>query len=130
PYPIDSYVSDILERSNGEVWITSLYSIWKFKDGVLQPVLRRIPHFLKHNIETIAEVTAGKLWIGSWDGIFQLDMASGRLDTMPLLSHVYARNIFKARDGSVWIGTYGNGYCKYRDGRFIPLPQDAHKYLL
>lgn len=130
PLAIDSYLSHILETSDGAVWISSLYSLWRYKDGELRPILTRVPAFMRHNIETIEEITPGTLWIGTWDGIFRLDMSTGQLLPEPVLPHVYARTIFRARDGSIWIGTYGNGYFKYLAGRFIPLPQDDHKYLL
>lgn len=129
PFPLDSYVSDIRETSDGAIWISSLFSIWRYKDGILHPVLGSVPAFMRHNIETIAEVTPGTLWIGTWDGIYLLNMHTGQLMPQPVLPHVYARTIFRAADGSIWIGTYGNGYFKYVDGRFVALPEDAHKYL-
>ncbi|HVU99576.1 MAG TPA: hypothetical protein VHE34_30350 [Puia sp.] len=68
-------------------------------------------------------------WIATRDGIYVYDLARESIHKDPILPHVYARNIYKARDSSIWVATYGNGFYKYEAGKFIPIPLDAEKYL-
>jgi len=126
---LDSYISCVTEDSRHTVWVSTLYSLLKRVDGRLQVVLRKYPPFVKHNIESIAEVSPMVLWIASRDGIYVYDLATDSIHKDPILPHVYARNIYRARDGSLWVATYGNGFYKYENGKFIPIPLDAENYL-
>lgn len=126
---LDSYVTGVIVDHLHTTWISTLYSLLKMKDGRLQYVLNRYPPFVNHTIESIAEVLPGKLWIATRDGLYTYDIATGRMDEHPVLPEVYVRSIFKAKDGSIWIGSYGNGFFKYQQGAFISLPLDPEKYL-
>lgn len=126
---LDSYVTSIVKDPSQGVWVSTLYSLLKMKDGKLQYVLNKYPSFANHTIESMAEVLPGKLWIATRSGLYVYDIAAGRMEEKPLLPGVYVRNIFKAKDSSIWIGTYGNGFFKYQHGAFIPLPLDPERYL-
>jgi len=127
--PLDSYISCIMEDSRHTVWVSTLTSLLKRVDGRLQYVVKGYPPFVNHNIESIAEVGPMVLWIGTRDGIYVYDLTRDSIHKDPILPHVYARNIYRARDSSIWVATYGNGFYKYENGKFIPIPLDAGKYL-
>ena len=127
--PLDSYVGCIIEDKSHTVWVSTLTSLLKVKDGRLQYVIRRHPLFVAHNIESIAEVSPGLLWIASRDGIYAYDIAGDRLEEKPVLPHVYARNIYKAKDNNIWVASYGNGLYIYKEGKFISFPMDSRNYL-
>jgi signal transduction histidine kinase len=40
------------------------------------------------------------------------------------LQNASVRAIYKAQDGSIWIGTYGQGFYKYDKGSFVKMPAD------
>jgi signal transduction histidine kinase len=126
---LDSYVTAIAEDKSGAFWVATTSSVLKLENGRLLTVLNRYPAFVNHTIESIANVSSNKLWIATRNGLYELDKLTGRLQPTPLLADVYVRTIFKARDGSLWIGTYGNGYFAFREGRFCPMPLDADRYL-
>lgn len=127
--PLDSYTTSFLEGTDHALWISTVSSILRRENGKLTVVLDRYPPFVKNNIETMAEVFPGILWIATRNGIYAYHMADNKLEEQPLFPHIYARNIFRARDGSIWVGTYGNGYFKYLHGDLISLPLDPQKYL-
>ncbi len=126
---LDSYISCIMEDGRHTVWVTTLTSLLKIADGKLQYVFKRHPAFVKHNIESIVEVSPTEFWIASRDGIYVYDIARDSIGENPILPHIYARNFYRAKDNSLWISTYGNGYYTYHQGKFIALPADAHNYL-
>src|SRR5262249_55781245 len=69
-------------------------------------------------VTALTEDWSGKLWIGTLQGLATLE--NGHLvrhdsDGFPT-SPVLALGI--TRDGSVWIGTRGNGLVRYRSGQF------------
>lgn len=126
---LDSYITCIIQDSRQTIWISTLTSLLKMEGGKLQYVFKRHPQFVTHNIESIAEVSPTELWIGSRDGIYAYDAAKNSVRENPVLAQVYARNIYRAKDNSIWVATYGNGYYKYQEGRFIALPVDPQNYL-
>jgi len=127
--PLDSYIGCIIEDSRHTVWISTLTSLLKMEKGKLQYVIKEHPFFFTHNIESIAEVSPMVLWIASRDGIYAYDIVHNSIDKKPVLPHVYARNIYKAKDNSIWVATYGNGFYTWKGGKFIALPMDRHNYL-
>jgi hypothetical protein len=127
--PLDSYISCIMEDSRHTVWVSTLTSLLKIEGGKLEYVFKQHPLFVTHNIESMAEVSPTEIWIASRNGIYVYDIATNRFGEKPILPDVYARNIYRARDSSIWVATYGNGFYKYRMGKFIPFPLDPQNYL-
>jgi len=127
--PLDSYIACIIEDSRHTVWVSTLFSLLKMVGGKLRYVINRYPPFVNHNIESIGEVSPGILWIASRDGIYVYDIAGNNIAEKPVFPHVYARNIYRARDNGLWVATYGNGFFKYEKGKFIPIPLDPENYL-
>jgi len=126
---LGSEIKCIAEDHTGVVWVASASSLLKMEEGKLHPELVRYPAFIRHSIESCMEVSPGELWIATRNGMYAYDIATNRVRDNPILPHVYVRHIFKAKDNSIWIGTYGDGFFKYVDGHFIPLPLDPQKYL-
>ncbi|GGA84613.1 sensor histidine kinase [Puia dinghuensis] len=126
---LDTPITGMTEDAANICWISTPNSLLKMKNGKLDYVLRGYPAFIDHRVESLTDISAQTLWIATRNGLFQYDKIAGRLDPRPLLAGVYIRNIYKARDGSLWIGTYGNGYYKYLNGEFRTLPLDPDKYL-
>jgi signal transduction histidine kinase/ligand-binding sensor domain-containing protein len=126
---LGSEIKCIAEDHTGVIWVASASSLLKMEEGKLHPELVRYPAFIRHSIESCMEVSPGELWIATRNGMYAYDIATNRIRDNPILPHVYVRHIFKAKDNSIWIGTYGDGFFKYVGGHFIPLPLDPQKYL-
>jgi signal transduction histidine kinase len=71
----------------------------------------------------------GEFWIATRNGMYGYDVAANKISEKPVLPDVTVRSIFRAKDSSLWIGTYGNGFFKYENGQFIAMPLDPKKYL-
>jgi len=126
---LDAYISCIIEDARNTIWISTLTSLLKIERGKLQYVVRNHPPFVNHNIESITEVSPTVFWIATRNGIYVYDMTKNSIDENPVLPHVYARNFYRAKDNSLWVATYGNGYYKYHMGKFIAFPVDQQNYL-
>jgi signal transduction histidine kinase len=126
---IDSRIESITTDHSGGTWIATNSSLFKMDKIRPHPILFHYPAFVRHSIETFMEVTPGVLWIATSNGIYTYDISLDRVSEKPVLPNVYARDIFRAKDNSVWIGTYGQGFLKYEKGKFIAMPLDPKKYL-
>jgi anti-sigma regulatory factor (Ser/Thr protein kinase) len=74
-------------------------------------------------IQVIHEIFSNDLWIGTSAGLYSYDLVKGTRRRLPL-QHASIRALYKASDGSIWIGTYGQGFYKYEKGRFLKMPID------
>ncbi|HEY4287420.1 MAG TPA: ATP-binding protein [Puia sp.] len=126
---LDAYISCIIEDSGHTIWVSTLSSLLKIEGGKLQYVFKHHPFFVNHSIESITEVSPTAFWIASRDGIYEYDKVKKSIGEKAVLPHVYARNFYRAKDNSIWIATYGNGYYKYHMGKFIAFPVDPQNFL-
>lgn len=69
------------------------------------------------------------LWVGTWKGLYRLDLLSQQVDTVRGLADLYIRSLYIPRSGEIWITTYANGIFLYRNGRLTNLPLDPRKYI-
>lgn len=126
---LDSYITCMTEDSGGVYWISTLHSLLKWERGKLRNVLAGYPPFVDHTIESIADIAPQELWIATRNGLFAFNKTTERIDPKPLLPDTYVRTIFKDREGGLYVGTYGSGFFRYWNGRFISLALDPQKYL-
>lgn len=112
--PSDS-ATTLYESANGTLWIGTQKGLaWRQQDGRIVTVAGSEGLA----VTALGEDWSGQLWIGTTHGIVTLK--DGRLvrhdtDGFPT---VQIPSICVTRDGSVWIGTRGNGLLRYRSGAF------------
>ncbi len=126
---LDSYVTSIQEDRGHTLWVSLSSSLLKMENGHLRYLERHNPLFIDHRIQSTAQVVPGKWWIATSNGLYVYDLVAGKMEEQVLLPGVYVRSIYTAKDGSIWLGTYGDGYYKYVAGKFIALPLDPRQYL-
>lgn len=116
---LGSWLMGIIETANKEIIYASLHKLHYRKGKDTATLL-----YLPADIQLIREINPNDIWIGTSSGLFSYDLAKGtyRLLGLPNLS---IRTIYKAKDGSIWLGTYGQGFYKYDKGRYIKMPLDA-----
>src|SRR5690606_13514998 len=78
----------------------------------------------------IAGGDAGTLWVSTNHGLFHVEPAAGRARRIAIDPQqegiaigAYLRGLHRARDGSLWIGTFGGGVV-----HFHPQSGDWHAY--
>jgi len=111
-------VTALYQSSDGTIWIGTQRGLARRQnDGRIVPVgsVDQLPH---STITALTEDWSGQLWIGTMHGVATLK--DGRLfrhdrDGFPTEQIL---SLCAARDGSVWIGTHGNGLLRYRSGKF------------
>ncbi|WP_166437078.1 ligand-binding sensor domain-containing protein [Niastella caeni] len=69
------------------------------------------------------------IWIGTNKGLYRYNITNRTLMKENELSNANVRMIYTARDSSIWIGTYHDGFYKYHKQHFIRMPQDAQNRL-
>jgi diguanylate cyclase (GGDEF)-like protein len=76
---------------------------------------------------TVLQSRDGYLWLGTQNGLVRFDGIDAEVftsaNTAGLANHD-VRSLFEADNGELWIGTYGGGAVRYRDGAFEPFGPD------
>jgi diguanylate cyclase (GGDEF)-like protein len=87
-------------------------TIWTTESGLPQ-----------NTVDAIAQTRDGYLWMGTEEGLVRFDgvrfVASDR-QSAPALRSAFISSLFEAPDGTLWIGTYGGGMARLRNGRIEP----------
>ena len=79
--------------------------------------LKNLPPDLDQKVSAIFQDQAGRLWLGTQDGLLRLDDMK-RFTTRDGLSANDVRALAEDRDGNLWVGTEGGGLNRLRDGHF------------
>ena len=86
------------------------HSVWVMEDGLPQ-----------NSIRAIAQTADGYLWLATQAGLVRFDgvrFTVFNTANTPLLTSSNILALLAARDGSLWIGTYGGGLTRLKDGTF------------
>jgi signal transduction histidine kinase/ligand-binding sensor domain-containing protein/CheY-like chemotaxis protein len=75
---------------------------------------------------SLAQTPDGYLWIATLNGLFRFDGVRFTLfdTTSGALKQDYSWVLFVDRAGTLWIGTYGGGLTRYKDGVFTTYDRD------
>jgi diguanylate cyclase (GGDEF)-like protein len=87
----------------------SRLSVWTSESGLPQ-----------NTIDAIVQTRDGYLWMGTEEGLVRFDGVRFVVidrQTAPALRSSFISSLFEAPDGTLWIGTYGGGLARLRNGR-------------
>ncbi|MDR3715382.1 MAG: ATP-binding protein [Puia sp.] len=129
-YPaVDACVEDFTEDGEGTLYCLTDNSLWQLKGDSFQPLFHREQLSLKGPNESLSLAIPGKCWIANANGLIEYDLKTGKARLVPDIGDAHMRSIHKCRDGSVLLGSYGQGYYYYRRSRFYKMPLDKNDYL-
>lgn len=115
---LGGWLMAIIETQNKDLLYCTLHNLYRRRGNDTTSLLH-----LAEDIQVISELFPNDLWIGTSAGLFSYNQANGKLRRLAL-ANASVRTIFKASDGSIWIGTYGQGFYKYDNGRILKMPTD------
>jgi len=119
------WVTSFAETTNKDILCSTLDKIFRVRGKAASLLLDMKPVLKNGEILVIRPVNDHELWIGTSAGGFCFDLVRGELRPLPGMERTAIRVIYIARDGSRWVGTYGQGFYKYAGGRFLRMPMDA-----
>jgi len=123
------YLTGIIETENKELIYSNKHQVFRrtaLADTLLVDGLG-LPK--DEEIAALNMISANTLWIGTTVGLFSYDLLKHELHKMPGLENAAVSVIYKAKDNSIWIGTYGQGLYKYYKQQFIKMPLDGRSSL-
>ncbi|HLZ86055.1 MAG TPA: ATP-binding protein, partial [Puia sp.] len=127
---LDANVVDYAEEDKGNLYCLTERSLWRLDSGVFSRVGIPPPGDEQQKNETMAFVGGHRLWIASTNGMVEYDPEKKAAHPVPELAGTHVRAIHVCRDGSVLIGTYGEGYYYYFHQHFFRMPMDKNNFLI
>ena len=127
---LDTNIVDYTEEANGDLYCLTTRSLWRLEDGVFKR--RYTPPILADQQQNEAMVFVGphRLWIANTNGLTEYDPEKNEAHPVPAFTGTHVRAIHICRDGSILIGTYGQGYYYYFQHRFFRMPMDKNDFLI
>jgi signal transduction histidine kinase len=119
------WLTSIFEAGNKDILYSNRSKLFRLRGKDVTDLLDLSTLLRGADIQVIREIFPNVLWLGTASGLFSYDLARGTLSRLPGLEKAVVRTIYRARDGSTWIGTYGQGFYKYEGGHFVKMPMDA-----
>jgi len=130
-YPtLDAPVVDYGEDDKGNLYCLTERSLWRKEADSFRLLFDRQYLSPDGANECLGRGDSGRLLIGNIKGLIEYDPFSGLAKAIPLLSGAHVRSVYQCRDGSVLVGTYGQGYYYQHHGPYIRMPLDKNGFLI
>ena len=116
-------IGPLLEGSDGRIWVGSASGVLSVisTDGHLSHPDRHVTEAAQV-IWSLAEDEHGRIWLGQVGRVSLLDADVVKTwTTADGIPPFPVRVLRPGKDGAVWIGTYGGGLARLRDGRVVPV---------
>jgi signal transduction histidine kinase len=126
--PLDANILAYSEDSAGRLYCLTDHSIWRLESGGFRRLFSSSPE--EPNNKCFAPAGSHSFWLATDAGLTLYDDSTGELKTVPELAGKQTRAIHGFPDGSVLVGTYGQGYYYRYHGRWLAMPQDKNNFLV
>jgi signal transduction histidine kinase len=127
---LDAQITGYAEDGPGDIYCLTERSLWRLHIDNFQRMLKDGSLPFNGSGECISKIAPHLLWIGGSHGLIEYDTRTGRALSVAGPGEAHIRCIHKCRDGSILLGTYGDGYYYYRRGRFFHMPPDKNGFLV
>jgi len=127
--PLDANIVDYGE-ANGRLYCLTGRSLWRLENGHFRKLYTPHPEDEQQLNELMVFLDARRVWIAAATGVIEYDPENGTAHPIADLEGKHVRAIHICRDGSILIGTYGEGYYYYFQQRWFKMPQDKNGFLI
>ncbi|MDP4150433.1 MAG: ATP-binding protein [Bacteroidota bacterium] len=124
----DGEIVDFGEDSGGNLYCLTERSLWRLDRSDFRRIFENDEKSGKN--ESFSLVSPNLFWVATTRGLLEFNISAGTARRLPDLAGSHVRSIHSCRDGSVLLGTYGQGYVYYRKGQFFHMPLDKNGYLI
>jgi signal transduction histidine kinase len=127
--PLDANVVDYAQDTDGKLYCLTERSLWKLDSGRFTRIYTAIRKDGQQS-ETMAFLAPHRIWIAVPNGLIEYDVEKQAARSFPEFAGKHVRSIHICRNGSILLGTYGEGYYYYYNNRFFRMPMDKNEFLV
>jgi signal transduction histidine kinase len=127
---LDKHITDIGEDDSGRIYCLTFSTLWRLEKDSFRKVFNTGQTAGNGDALTLCLLGPHRFWIGTTNGLIEYDSQTGQSVAVPELRGAFVRRIQPCRDGSVLVGTYGEGYFYYHHGHVYRMPLDKNGFLI
>lgn len=130
-YPsLDGDIMDYTEDARGDLYCLTKRSVWRLDKDRFRRLDWPGPAPAGSDInEVMTFIGPHRLWIGHTNGLTDYDVTRNEAHAVDELAGAHVRAIHRCKDGTILIGTYGQGYYYYDGHHFFQMPMDKNGFL-
>jgi len=125
---LDANIIDYQEDSAGQLYCLTERSLWRLGQGGFRRIYT-LPRDQPMN-ESFSPASFHRFWIATDNGLILYDEVTGDAAWIPELKGKLTRAIHICHDGSILVGTYGQGYFYCYHGAWHAMPADKNDFLV
>jgi signal transduction histidine kinase len=125
---LDANIIDYQEDSAGQLYCLTERSLYRMERGGFHR-LYTLPADQPMN-QSFSRAGLHRFWIATNNGLVLYDELTGDARWIPELKGTQTRAIHICQDGSILVGTYGQGYFYCYRGQWHQMPQDKNNFLV
>jgi signal transduction histidine kinase len=125
---LDANIIDYKEDSAGQLYCLTERSIWKLGPDGFHRIFTHPPD--QPNNECFSPAGLHRFWLATDNGLVLFDESAGKARPVPELRNTQTRAIHVCADGSILVGTYGQGYFYCFRGKWLQMPLDKDNFLV
>jgi ligand-binding sensor domain-containing protein/signal transduction histidine kinase len=117
------YISAVLATKDGSLWCGAGPALFQWKEGsLLSAYTNEFRSWLREDrIRVLSEEQDGGIWVGTQNGQLRVLRAGQFIVLTNWQSAAPLTALLRQTDGTLLVGTYGNGVICVRDGKCFPL---------
>ncbi|MHA4807777.1 sensor histidine kinase [Flavitalea flava] len=127
---LDAPIVDYAQDGEGNLYCLTQRSLWRLDKDSFRLLFNKEQLAPKGANECITLVSSRVFWIAGETGLIEYNLKDSRAKLVPDLSGKHVRTIHPCKDGSILLGTYGQGYTYYYRNRFFNMPLDKNRFLI
>lgn len=128
--PLDANIVDYAQDNSDHLYCLTDHSLWRLDSSRPDRIYTPEQRDEQQQNESMVFVAPHLLWIAVTNGLIEYDVEKRSARRIPELNGMHVRTIHICRDGSILIGTYGEGYYHYFHRRFFRMPLDKNGFLV
>lgn len=126
--PLSQWLACVQEDEQGTIWLCQ----GERNFGRLQAG-RFVPYSLdglaEKNIQSFIPLGNQTFWVVGKGLCMWLDVKHHRQRIYHEFDNIELRTVYRDKQGNLWLGSYGQGYFLFRNGRFTKMPEDEMHHL-
>lgn len=107
-------VQTALCDQNGNLWFGIFYGGIMFYDSKIKKFQQiSLGGLSAQDVRSLFEDTEGNIWVGTSDGVFQINRNSRKIIQQKHIPDNLVRSVITDKKGHIWVGTFGGGIFVY-----------------
>jgi signal transduction histidine kinase len=130
---LDASIVDYSEDADGHLYCLTERSLWQLQsvEGGRDSFTRLFTQPPNRAVnERLLPVGPHHIWLASDDGLTEYSLDSRTARRIPELTGAHVRALHRCKDGSILLGTYGQGYYYFYHSRWFKMPLDKNGFLI